>query len=310
MPSLSIAVMTKVNLRQGSERAFAAWQAAFTRAAAAASGFVSLEIIPAFTNGREWRIVQRFQAADFLETWRNSSARARLFVELDQMRAGDEVSAADEVASDFNSLSCITEVITTVVEPGREDKFQAWAESIQARQSTFPGYMGTLIQAPLSSDIPYWTTLVRFAKPEQLDAWLNSDDRKALLARSDPQVANWKSQRLQSPFTGWFPSEPDRAPSAAWKQTMLVLLVLFPVVMLEIRFLSPLTAGLHVALATFIGNAISVCLTAWPLMQIAIYGLGWWLQPDPANRSRTELLGVGTVIALYAVEIAIFMFLH
>lgn len=304
------AIMTKAALLCGNERAFGRWQSALTRAAAAASGFVSLEIIPAFAGALEWRIIQRFQTPEAVELWQRSSTRARLFAELDRMRDHSDADLADEVAPDFHSLSCVTEVITTVVEPGREEAFQAWAEDMQSRQATFPGYMGTLVQAPLSSDIPYWTTLVRFSTPEQLDAWLGSEDRKTLLERSDPRVSHWRSQRLASPFAGWFPTEPDQAPPAAWKQTMLVLLVLFPIVMLEIRFLSPILAGLHLAVSTFIGNAISVSLVSWPLMKFAVLCLNWWLQPDLAHRWRTEVLGACTIIGLYAAEILIFMFLH
>jgi antibiotic biosynthesis monooxygenase (ABM) superfamily enzyme len=296
---------TKVSLRAGQEVAFAAWQSALTRAVSAASGFVSLEIAPAFAESAEWWITQRFRSAQSLALWRSSDARARLMAELDRMR--DDSAPLDEAVPDFHPLSCVTEVITTVVEPGREGEFQAWAEAVQAKQAVFPGYMGTLVQAPLSPDVAYWTTLVRFSTPEQLDAWLGSEERKALLEKSDPRVSRFKSQRLANPFPGWFPTEPDRAPPAAWKQSMLVLLVLFPVVMLEIRFLSPLLAGLNGVVSTFIGNAISVALTSWPLIQIAQYSLGWWLQPDPASKLRSELLGAGTVVALYALEIWIFL---
>jgi antibiotic biosynthesis monooxygenase (ABM) superfamily enzyme len=237
------AMTTKVSLQAGHEAAFARWQSAFTRAATAASGFVSLEITPAFMEGAEWWITQRFRSAASLALWRSSDARARLLAELDRMRNGS--APLDEAASDFYPPSGVTEIITTVVEPGREREFQAWAEAVQAKQAGFPGYTGTLVQAPLSPDVAYWTTLVRFATPEQLDAWLGSEERKALLEKSDPRVSQFKSQRLANPFPGWFPTEPDRAPPAAWKQSMLVLLVLFPVVMLEIRFLSPLLAGLN-----------------------------------------------------------------
>lgn len=85
-----------------------------------------------------------------------------------------------------------------------------------------------------------------------------------------------------------------------------MLLVLFPVVMLEIRFLSPLTAGLPTAVATFIGNAISVSLVSWLLMGLATAALGWWLTPAPNRRRRIEFLGACVMLGLYAAEIALF----
>jgi antibiotic biosynthesis monooxygenase (ABM) superfamily enzyme len=166
--------------------------------------------------------------------------------------------------------------------------------------------MGTLIQAPVSTEMRYWTTLVRFSNPTQLDAWLSSAERKRLLQEIEPKVATWKSYRMASPFAGWFPSSEARPPSA-WKQTMLVLLVLFPVVMLEFKFLNPLLAGQHMVIATFIGNAISVTLVAWPLMRIAVFCLGWWLRPAPAARWQRDILGICTVLTLYVIELAIFI---
>ena len=78
--------------------------------------------------------------------------------------------------------------------------------------------------------------------------------------------------------------------------------------MLEIRFLSPLLNGLPLAASTFIGNAISVSLVSWPLMAVAIFGLGWWLKPDPQKRWRTESLGVTILAVLYGLEM--FLFSH
>lgn len=301
-------IMTKITLVEGRAADFARWQAVFTRAAAMAPGFASIEILPEFAGSSEWRIIQRFRDAASLDAWQRAPARAARIAELDSMRVHGEAGDGDELAPDFHSLSCVTEVIASEVKPSHEADFQAWASDVQAKQALFPGYMGTLVQAPVSEALPYWTTLVRYSSQEELERWLASSERKALLDRSDPEVSTWKSRRL-SPFAGWFPSEPDRPAPAAWKQTMLVLLVLFPVVMLEIRFLSPITAGLPGPVATFIGNAISVALVSWPLMRFAIAGLGWWLQPPPAQRGRNEALGLATVLLLYAIEIAIFLLL-
>ena len=149
--------------------------------------------------------------------------------------------------------------------------------------------MGTLVQAPPSDVQSVWTTLVRFSRPEQLEAWLLSARRRELLRRSEGLVASWKSHRMPSSFAGWFPAgETGRGAPAAWKQAAIVLLVLFPMVMLELRFLSPLLAGLYPAIATFIGNLMSVAVVTWPLAPLAIRALGWWLQPNPGSRARGD----------------------
>ncbi|MFE1599504.1 antibiotic biosynthesis monooxygenase [Methylobacterium sp. ID0610] len=302
------AIVTRVSLRAGMEEAFAGWQAALTRVACAAPGFVSIEVVPVAPQAPDWHVVQRFRTAAALDAWRRGEARAACLTTLQPLLHPDHPAAPDEAAPDFHALASVTEVIATRVEPGREQAFRVWAEAAQAAQARFPGYAGTLVQAPLPPRIPYWTALVRFATPGQLDAWLGSPERQALLRRADPAVATWTSRRLDGPFAGWFPEEPGAAPPA-WKQTALVLLVLFPVVMLEIRFLSPLTAGLPPAVATFVGNAISVALVSWPLMRIAAAGLGWWLHPDPGRRRRIEIRGACVMLGLYAAELTIFTLL-
>jgi hypothetical protein len=87
---------------------------------------------------------------------------------------------------------------------------------------------------------------------------------------------------------------------------MLVVLVLFPIVMMELRFLSPLLSGLHLAVSTFIGIVISVVLIAWPFMPLAISALNWWVLPAQESPRWINLTGIALLVALYAIEIAAF----
>jgi antibiotic biosynthesis monooxygenase (ABM) superfamily enzyme len=304
------AIVTTLSVLPDQAQSWADWQAAFCRAAQARPGFVSIETIPVAGDIGEWHVIQRFATAGDLDAWSVSPARAAALRDFESLRAPGRAAPADAAAPDFHGISAVTEVITTTVAPGREAAFHDWAAAMQAAQARFPGYLGTLIQAPVAAALPFWTTLVRFASPAQLDNWLASPERAARLAVADPTVSSWRSHRLSSPFAGWFPSGPETAAPPAWKQTALVLLVLFPVVMLEVRFLSPLLAALPMALATFIGNAISVAAVSWVLMRVAVLCLGWWLNPGQgARRQRMELAGAATLVLLYAIEILFFTFI-
>lgn len=297
------ALATTLTLRPGAEAAFGRWQAQATRAATGFPGFLSIEMLPDFPGAPGWRIVQQFRGPGDLGRWAASAERARLLAGLGALC---ESAPADEELAHRDGAGEVTEVIATAVRPGREPEFHAWAETIQAAQAAFPGYMGTYVQAPASPAQPFWTTLVRFATPGQLDAWLTSEMRRDLVARSAAFVERWESRRLPPSFAGWFPGGPGRSAPAAWKQTAIVLLVLYPVVMLEMRFLSPLLSGLNVAAGTFIGNLISVSLVSWPLAPLAIKALGWWLHAPAGSRRRAGILGGITIVALYALEVALF----
>ncbi len=94
-----------------------------------------------------------------------------------------------------------------------------------------------------------------------------------------------------------------------WKQGMIVLLVLFPVVMLEILFLNPLLSSLNPAVANFIGLIISVVALTWALVPLANRAFEWWLLPGPGDSPRVEIAGTALIIGLYALSVAVFAWL-
>lgn len=191
-----------------------------------------------------------------------------------------------------------TEVFVTQVDPEKEEAFRAWIAKIHQAEATFPGFRGMYVQSPVQGR--NWITFLHFDTEENLERWLHSQERQKILLESQPLIVSLESHRI-SPYGGWFTS--IEKPSV-WKQTMLVLLVLFPIVMLELKFLTPLTKGLNPSIATFIGNAISVALIAWPLMPLAISCLKWWLAPKIDR--RTNIFGAGIIVAVYLLEIALF----
>ena len=141
------------------------------------------------------------------------------------------------------------------------------------------------------------------------DAWLASPERARLVRESEALVEGWSSRRLAQPFAGWFRAAAPSETPPDWKQAMVVLLVLFPIVMLELRLLAPLTRGLNAVAGTFFANAISVGLLTWPVMPIANRALDWWLRPSRLAARRITPLGAGLLIAVYLVEILAFEWL-
>ena len=91
-----------------------------------------------------------------------------------------------------------------------------------------------------------------------------------------------------------------------WKTALLVVLGLFPIVMLEMRFLSPIltSLGLHASLATFIGNTISVFGTTFVTMPLCIRWFGWWLFPADTLTWRATSKGIAILVVLFALEVA------
>ena len=114
---------------------------------------------------------------------------------------------------------------------------------------------------------------------------------------------------VRTGFEQWFPVAGRTAAPPGWKQNMIVLLLLYPVVFLfGLWVQTPLLmgrVGLPFWLALFIGNVISVVLLNW-LVPWTSRGFGWWLAPPRDPGGRISIAGGLLIIALYAASLFIF----
>ena len=304
----ALAITTKVSIPLSLKDKFIDWQSHLNTIIAAFPGFVSLEILsPTPPSLEEWLIIQRFSTPSRLSQWCQSEQRHTLIQELNQLFDHYPLRIQEEKAESQQLSGGVTEVFVTQVAPGMEKAYREWFAKIHQVEARFPGFRGVYLQSPSKVQGNHWITLLQFDNQTHLDHWLLSPEREKILQESTQFVSSLESHRVISPYAGWFASlKKSEAIPSVWKQTMVVLLVLFPIVMLELKYLSMLTRGMNPALATFIGNAISVTLIAWPFMPIAISCLNWWLSPQHSKKAQATLIGTGIVIFLYLIEIILF----
>lgn len=274
---------------------FREWQTRLNGAVATFPGFVSLEIVAPPSDHNLWSIVQRFLDETACLHWKESKAYTDLVASLRSFaKKFQEVQAAPGV---------VTEVFLTHVSPAKEEEYRQWLTKIHQAETHFPGFRGMYVQSPTHAHGNNWITFLQFDTPENLDHWLSSPERASVLKDLTPLVSSLESHRIYSPYAGWFGSmEKGGFIPPLWKQTMAILLVLYPIVVLEMRFLNPLLTSLHLPLAVFIGNALSVSLISWPFLPLAIRFLKKWLVSQDL---KTDILGFLFVLALYALEITI-----
>jgi len=303
-PARSAAVLlAKFHLRAGAEDEFTAWQAKALTRAAGSEGFLNSEMSPASADSSTWTATLRFRTIQNLDAWRNSETWQSLIGEAQGFLA--EKTSVEIETREAQPDGGVVEVIVTKVKPGKEEAYRHWETRIQQAQSKFPGYQGSYVQPPIAGELG-WTTLMRFDSAEQLDTWLKSAERAALLREAEPLIDYAHLQRVDTSFPGWFPTDPSTGKGPPnWKAAMLVLLGLFPIVMLETRFLSPRLASLNSSFAMFVGNTISVALTTWLTMPLFIKGLGWWLFPkSDGSKLRINVAGTAFILVLFAIEVA------
>jgi uncharacterized protein len=303
LPSQNGAILvTKFQLRPEAENEFAAWQAKALTRAAGSTGFLNSEMTPS-GNGLSWAVTLRFNNSERLDAWRKSETWRQLLEDAQRLIAPK--SSIETEVKETEPDAGVVEVIVTKVKTGKEAAYREWETKVQQAQSKFPGYRGSYVQPPVSGELG-WTTLMRFDTAEQLDTWLKSPERTALVKDAEPLVDYAHLQRMGTSFPGWFPTDPKTGKGPPnWKAGMLVLLGLFPIVMLEAKFLSPQIATLNSSLAMFIGNVISVALTTYLTMPLFVKTFGWWFFPkSEASKVAVNLAGTAVIFLLYAIEVA------
>lgn len=300
------ALIATARVRAGSETAFSVWQAKHDSVISRFPGFISSDMVPPPTGkpGEAWTIILNFETDSDLENWRQSKERGAILGEVIPLLEGGNFGETVRTGDGGEIPNAeVTEVIFSKVLPGKADQYREWAGRIQAEQAKYPGYRGMYLQPPKGGDGGHWTSILRFDSAEHLEAWMNAPERKVLIAETKEFIESEELMRLQTSFPGWVPLDPMTGePPPNWKAALLVLLGLFPIVMLEMKYLSPILTGLHLhaSLATFIGNAISVALTSFATMPLFVKWFEWWLFPKTAGATAK---GVGILCVLFAIEV-------
>jgi len=265
------------------------------------SGYWSSEILPPSVESKGWTLVERFLTNEQANAYRESDARRQLLGDISASLRDAIVS--EEVSTGAPAPGSVGTAIVTEVRPGMEDEYLAWEEKIQNAQAKFPGYRGNYFQPPAPGTQGKWMSLVRFDTPHSLQKWFASEERKEIVKQAGKFVTSTQFQTMASSFPGWFPTDTEGKPPPNWKTSMLVLLGLFPTVMLEIRFLSPLMSGLPLSPGTFVGNVLSVAVTTWITMPVFIFAFRWWLLPKKDSVGKINLYGTIILILLFLGEI-------
>lgn len=288
---------------------FENWQSKLNNALADYSDFGSQEVMHSEQeNESRWNILLRFKSEKGLESWIISESYRQILEEAEKLFKAESSTQADE--TNGVNLQDVTELITIRVKPGMNDSYARWAAKIQKVEASFKGFKGVYLQPPSTGTQNKWVTLLRFDTPQNLDSWLASSRRKDLLDETEEFVLSLDRHRVFSPFAGWFADASDGTNSpASWKQSMLVLMVLYPTIMLKMRFLSSYTADWPISISTFFGNALSIILLACLLMPLAVKILEWWLVPQTDRPLASNLKGLAIVVGVYILEIVLFGFL-
>jgi antibiotic biosynthesis monooxygenase (ABM) superfamily enzyme len=300
----NVTVVTQTRVRPENVDAFARWQDETSTVVATFPGFIQQTVIPPNPPAQvDWVILQRFTSSAAAVAWLKSEQRLKRMEGAAPMLLGrDDIHIVNDDGAGVLPAP-VSAVISTRIKPGQEAAYRAWELRIAAAQSKAPGFQGYRFEPPVPGVQDDWLAIVRFDTEAHLQAWLDAPERQALLKEATAFTEEFHARIARTGFDQWFPSAPGGAPQpAVWKQNMLVLLLLYPVVFLfGILVQTPLLmgrAGLSFPIALFIGNVASVILLNY-LVPWTSTRFSWWLQPAGQKPGRTALAGAALIAALY-----------
>lgn len=294
--------------------AFATWQQETSRLVSTFSGFVRQTVIPPSPPTQvDWVILQHFVDRQSALAWLRSDTRLDRVAAVQALIVGhDDVHlvSGDGTAP---AASPVSAVISTRVKPGQETAYRQWEQRIAAAQARAPGFQGYRLEPPIPGIQEDWLAVVKFDSDAHLQSWLDGAERAALVAEAGPFTEEFHTRIARTGFDQWFDvTKSGGTPAPAWKQNMIVLMLLYPVVFLfgalvQTPYLTG-RAGLAFPVALFIGNVVSIVLLNY-LVPWTSLRFGWWLQPSGQAARLSPHFGTALVIAGYALMVGAFTWL-
>ncbi|WP_058911647.1 antibiotic biosynthesis monooxygenase [Entomohabitans teleogrylli] len=178
----------------------------------------------------------------------------------------------------------VTLVITHVIPADQTERYEAWLARIVPVAASFPGHLGANVIRP-SEGHNVWNIIIRFDTLENLYAWTQSSQRKALVEEISPWLAQGDRTEIHSEAAFWFtPPAPRVRQPPRWKQFLITLMVIFPSTNLVPWLTGSLFPGLKgTLLLHLVNDACVVALVVWLWMPLVTRWFAGWLKKSPRN---------------------------
>jgi antibiotic biosynthesis monooxygenase (ABM) superfamily enzyme len=309
VPGSAATLVTQTRVRAESSDAFERWVRRMSAAVAGFPGYLGDDIIaPSPPIQVDWVMVQRFASVGTARAWLQSNERQALLAEAQPLLAGP--LELHLFTGQTPRVAAVSAIITTRVKPGKLDAFLGWQRQISVLQAKYEGFQGYKLEPPIAGVQDEWTIVLRFDSDAHIDAWLASNDRQEVLKEATVFDADTRIRKVRSGFDFWFTqSDALASQPPSWKQNLLVLVVLYPLVFLFGEWVQEpllLDRGVPFWLALFIGNVVTVALLGWVLLPTANRLFASWLNLPVDRHPRAEWTGTAWLVLLCGLSLFVF----
>lgn len=288
---------------------YIAWHRKVEQMLSTQPGFVEQCVIPPKPPAQvDWIVLWRFDTLEHARDWLASGQLASTLQEVKELFLGrDDIFLRTNVKDTAQHVSAL---ITCQVDPDNEEAFLNWEREVFRAEAASPGFVGHRLNRPVPGIEENWVIVLTFDSDANLNRWLESPKREELLEAGSRFQSDVTVRKGIYGFGFWTRDEEPSPPMVVFKNNLVVLLVLYPIVYLW-GFLvgDPLLAamGMPFWLALFIGNLFSTQVLGWWAVPWAFNRFGVWLSPEcPA---RQNVVGFTVVTALYVVSMALYAWL-
>lgn len=177
----------------------------------------------------------------------------------------------------------VTLVVKHLIKPGRETDYEAWLRRIVRIAGDRPGHLGVDVVRGKQGNLALFTCVLRYCSTDDLETWLDSPERKTLVAEATPMLADGDNTEIGAVNEFWFnPITENAAKPPRWKQAVVTLFVILPLTLLvpiiwgPVLRLHPFLS--HYVVATFLITLTIVLLVVYLLMPAATRLFAPWLE--------------------------------
>jgi len=260
------------------ENDFRAWDQRIRAAAESYPGYLGSEVQPPdASHPGEWVTMYSFGTVEQLEAWLGSEERRQLIAEVETIIDGP--ARQQRVAASRTAPEPVTVVFSQHIAPPNHEAFVALHDDVVDRLRGFEGFLGSELLHPVEGVQDEHVIVASFASRSDLDRWLDSDTRRAWLARSEQLIEGDRTMNVVGGFGGWFPAQPTQPQGPKrWKQSIAVFIALFPTSLAITLVRGEIAPNMNVVLGVFIGNVLGILALSYVLMPRVTRWLGDWLR--------------------------------
>jgi uncharacterized protein len=161
----------------------------------------------------------------------------------------------------------VTLVIKHRVKQGQEVQYEAWLRRIVSIAASYPGHLGVDVIRGKSDGLHMFTCVLRFCSTDAMQSWLDSTQRRELVAEAEPMLADGDLTEVNPHNEFWFVPAGDAPQPPRWKQAVVTFFVICP-----LTLLIPLLWGPVFRAFPLLGNyVISTALVTITIVLLVVY---------------------------------------